>query len=216
MDTPGIGFYVERMLHGLLQTMWMGAVGTGLALLGGMLLALVRMRGPLPLRALVLVFLEVVRGTPPLIQLFIVYFGLTQYGIFLTSTVAGVLWLSIYGTAYATEVFRAGFTGVPHGQTEAAQALGLGPVRTFSRIMLPQAVVNMLPPLTNFIVLQVKTTTLLYIIGVHELISQARLGAINTREPLIMYGIAGLIFVVLNIAISRGLSFAGSRMAWSK
>lgn len=212
----GIGFYLERMLLAVPTTLWIGALSTGIALVAGAILAVVRMRGPGPLRALVLAYLEVIRGTPPIVQLFILFFGLTQFQIFLSPTVAGILWLSIYGAAYAIEIFRAGIEGVPTGQTEAATALSLGPVRTFVSVVLPQAVASMLPVLTNFLVIQLKTTTILYIIGVQEVIFQARLGANTTNEPLIIYSIAAVILIVINVVVARVMGYASQRMEWAR
>jgi His/Glu/Gln/Arg/opine family amino acid ABC transporter permease subunit len=216
MHEAGIGFYVGQMLHGLLWTLAIGGLSTVVALVAGAVFAVARMRGPTLVRVVVVAYIEIIRGIPPIVQLFILFFGLTQFGIYLTPEFAGVLWLSVYGTAYAVEIFRAGIEGVPPGQDEAAKALSLGPARTFVSVILPQAVANMLPVLTSFLVIQLKTTTILYIIGVPEVIFQARLGANTTGRPLPIYCIAALIFIVVNVAISRGMGLVNRRTAWRR
>ena len=108
-----------------------------------------------------------------------------------------------YGTGYAIEIFRAGLCAVPDGQHEASAALGLGRVQAFRCVVLPQAYSLMLPPLTNFVVLELKNTTLVYFVGVHEVMFEARLGAGNSGNPLAIYLIAAAIYVVLNVGLGR-------------
>lgn len=212
-ETPDVWFYFLRMLQGVLQTIWIGGVGTAVALVLGALLAVVRLRGPRVFSWLVSAYVELIRGTPAIIQLFVLFFGLTQFGIYFTPAAAGVIWLSLYGAAYACEIFRAGIAEVHPGQEEAARALSVGPVRTFVSIVLPQAIVNILPPLTTFLVIQLKTTTILYIIGVQEVIAAARLGSNSLHQPLLMYGLAALIFIVMNVALSRTVTRINNRSA---
>jgi His/Glu/Gln/Arg/opine family amino acid ABC transporter permease subunit len=194
-----VWFFAQQMLLAVPTTLWLAVVGTVLALVGGALVAVIRMNAVKPLRGLMLAYVEVIRGTPQLIQLFILFFGLTQFGIYLTPEVAGILWLAVSGAAYASEIFRAGLSGVPRGQTEAAMALSLGRADTFGRVVFPQALARVFPPLTTFIILQIKSTTFLYIIGVQEVLYEARLGMSMINQPLIIYGIAGAIFIVINL-----------------
>jgi His/Glu/Gln/Arg/opine family amino acid ABC transporter permease subunit len=208
-------YFTTQMLRGAVTTLWMGGISTGIALVAGAPIALLRLRASRLIRAVVVGYIELIRGTPPLIQLYVLYFGLTQYGVNLSPTTAGLIWLSVYGTAYAVEIFRAGLVGIPHGQEEAAVALGLGAYRRFRSVLLPQAVRRMLPAFTNFVILQLKTTPLLYLVGIQEVLSYARLGANQTNQPLAMYSIAALIYIVINVLASRFLGRFQYRMSWA-
>ncbi|WP_083737076.1 amino acid ABC transporter permease [Mycobacterium sp. MS1601] len=207
-----VWFYAERMLHAVPTTLWLAAAGTALALVGGALVAVCRMHAPAPVRAVVIVYIELIRGTPQLIQIFILYFGLTQFGVYLSPEVAGVLWLAISGAAYAAEILRAGLTTVPHGQIEAAMALSLGLRQAFTKVVLPQALGTVLPPLTTFVILQIKSTTFLFLIGVEEVLFEARLGVNTINQPLAIYAIAGAIFIAINLAAEYGLRYVSRRI----
>lgn len=212
-----MGFYTTQMLHGAVVTIELTAVGSLVSLVLGAVFALGRMRGPAPVRQLVTGYVELVRGVPQILQLFILYFGLTQFGIDLSALTAGFVWMCVYGTGYAVEIFRAGFAGVAHGQEEAATAIGLGSLSTMRRVILPQVVAAMLPPLTSFVILQLKNTTLVYIIGVHEIMFSARVGAGTTARPLAIYAIAAGIYLVMNWALARSSDFwQQHRMSWAR
>ncbi len=199
----GVGLYTVEMVHGAVLTVELAAGGTAVSLAVGAVAAVGRLYGPRPLRAAITGYVELVRGLPAILQLFVLYFGLTQFGVDLSSFTAAFVWMCFYGTGYAIEIFRAGLSAVAEGQQEAAAALGLGRVTAFRRVILPQAYATMLPPLTNFVVLELKNTTLVYFVGVHEIMFQARLGAGNSGNPLAIYLIAAAIYVVLNGTIGR-------------
>lgn len=212
----GLGFYVDQMLRGVGLTLELTAVGTAVSLVLGAILALGRMGGPAPVRWAIGGFVELVRGLPQILQLFILFFGLQQFGIFLSPVTAALIWLCLYGTGYGVEIFRAGFAGVHPGQGEAATALGLGRLAVLRRVVLPQAVAAMLPPLTNFVILQLKNTTLVYIIGAQEIMYHARIGAGNTERYLAIYAIAAVMYVVMNGIIARAAALWQRRMAWAR
>lgn len=215
--SAGLGFYTTKMLHGALVTLELTAVGTGVSLIVGAIFALGRMRGPAPVRYLVTGYVELVRGVPQILQLFIFYFGLTQFGVYLSALTAGFIWMCVYGTGYAVEIFRAGFAGVAHGQEEAATAIGLGRLSSMRRVILPQVVAAMLPPLTSFVILQLKNTTLVYIIGVHEIMFNARVGAGATFRPLVIYAIAAGIYLAMNWVLARSAGWwQQHRMRWAR
>src|SRR5579875_338236 len=209
----GLGLYTQDMLRGAVLTLELTAGGTVVSLLAGAVAAVGRMYGPKPLRALIVSYVELVRGLPAILQLFVLYFGLTQFGIDLSSLTAAFIWMCFYGTGYAIEIFRAGLSAIPEGQHEAASALGFGPITSFRRVIVPQAFTLMLPPLTNFVVLELKNTTLVYCIGVHEIMFQARLGAGNSGNPLGVYLVAAGIYVVVNVALGRAGAFLEHRAA---
>lgn len=208
-----ISLYTREMLQGAEVTLELTGAAAGVSLVAGAAMAAIRMYGPAVARGVVVSFVEVIRGTPAILQLFILYFGLTQFKIDLSPFFASFLWMCLYGTGYAVEIFRAGLEGVDAGQHEAAAALGLRRIQAFRRIIIPQAVGLMLPPLTSWLILELKNTTLVYFVGVHEVMYNARQGASNSGNPLDIYLIAAGIYLVINLAIVAGGSFLERRTA---
>lgn len=191
------------MLKGLSVTLELLLVGGGLSLVFGLMLAIFKIYGPKPVQLLVSGYIELMRGLPPILQLFIIYFGLEQVQLYLSSYMAAIVWLVLLGSGYSAEVFRAGILGVAKGQSEAAEAVGMRPWTILHKVILPQALGAMLPPLTNFVVVQLKNTTLVYFIGVHDIMYQARLGVGATSQPAPLYALAAGIYVAITIAITR-------------
>ncbi|MFH5923998.1 amino acid ABC transporter permease [Roseomonas xinghualingensis] len=146
---------------------WLASVATGL--LAGVLVACARHFGPRLLNAVLLTLVEIVRGVPFVVQAFLLYYGGPFIGLDLTPILAGWLALSIYATAYFSEIFRAGFLAIPRGHTEAARLLGLSTNQTIIRILLPEMALSVLPALANLAVILVKETAILSIITVPEL-----------------------------------------------
>ena len=209
------GFDTDQMLHGTVVMMELATAGIGVSLILGSIGGLARSRGPTWLRWLITSYVELVRGLPQILQLFVLYFGLTQFGIDLSPFTAGFIWMCFYGTGYAIEIFRAGIEGVHPGQIEASTALGLNRVQSFRRVVLPQAVARMVPPLTTFVILELKSTTLLYIIGVPEIMYHANLLASNS-QPLTVYLIAVGFYLVINTTLGRLGAYVEHRMSWAK
>lgn len=198
-----IASYFGVMMKGAVVTIELLLVGGGLSLVLGLILAILRLYGPKPLKIIISLYIELMRGLPPILQLFIIYFGTEQLGMYLSAYTAAVLWILLLGGGYSAEVFRAGLVGVARGQQEAADALGMSHWTSLRKIILPQAVGAMLPPLTNFVVVQLKNTTLVYFIGVHDIMYQARLGVGATSQPAPLYALAAVIYVVMTMVITR-------------
>lgn len=205
--------YVGVFLQGAVVTIELTVAGTVLSLALGIILATIRLYGPGWLKTLIMGYVEIIRGLPPILQLFIIYFGLTQFGVDLDPFTAAIIWLVLYGTGYAVEIFRAGIEGVHFGQTEAAVALGMTRFTMMRRIILPQAAVKMLPPLTSFLILQLKNTTLVFFVGVADIMYQANLGADATSNPGILYPLAALFYLAMNIPLGRFGSYLERRAA---
>lgn len=196
------GFLVQQVLpalpHGLLVTVEATVLGSILAYLLGLVLAMLRMSRIPVLSQLVWLFVEFVRSTPLLVQLFFLFFVLPQYGIKLSSLTVGVIGLGIHYATYTAEVYRAGIEGVPQGQWEACTALSLPRVRVWLGVILPQAIPRVLPALGNYMISMFKETPLLLTIGVLELLGQAKeVGSSYYRfvEP---YTVVGLLFLLLS------------------
>lgn len=168
------------------------------ALILGLFLTIARRSSFKPLSLFVYVFIEFVRSTPPLVQLFFVYFALPAVGISLNKYVAGILTLGIHYSTYISEVYRSGIDAVDHGQWEASRALNFTKKQTWLRVILPQALPPVIPMIGNYLLVLFKETPLLMAIGVGEFLQKAQLiGADNFKylEPIT---IVGLLFLILS------------------
>jgi polar amino acid transport system permease protein len=152
---------------GLSLVLWVA--GTLVAIVLGFLVAVGRRYGPRPLGLLLWLAVEVLRGTPFLIQLFLLYFGGPFIGLSLDPVPAGLIGLSVYGAAYFSEIFRSGFEAVPRGHVEAAECVGLTRFQIVRRILLPEMTMLVLPAIVNMAIILLKETAVLSTITVPEL-----------------------------------------------
>jgi polar amino acid transport system permease protein len=172
--------YGPSLISGLGVTVLCWGLGGALGLLLGFAITLMnRLRIP-PLSALIRVFVEVFRGTPFLMQLFLLYAGGPSIGLRLGATTAGILGLGLYSSAYFAEIFRAGFASVPAGQIEAAASIGMAPFDTLMRVTLPGALIAAVPSIVNMLIVLSKETVVLSIITVPELMYQVQTMAAET------------------------------------
>jgi polar amino acid transport system permease protein len=188
-------------------------VATGIVL--GLILAVCRAFRLLPLNAIIVVFVDIIRALPPIVLVLIVYFGLPNVGINIPSF--AVLWvvLSLVLAGFAEEIFWAGILSVPKGQWETARSTGFSFLSTLIYIVLPQAVRLTIPPLTNRTVAITKNTALGMVIGVPEILNQATTAESfsGNATPLMMGAIAYLILFIPVVALGR---FFETRFAWSR
>jgi len=168
-DTGLILASLPEIMHAFSVTMLMWVAGVIGATVLGFLVAVARRYGPRLPRHLLRVFVEVIRGTPFLIQLFLLYYGGPFIGLSLDPVPAGLLGLTIYGAAYFSEIFRGGFEAVPPGHVEAAECLGLNRQQTIRRILIPEMTMLVLPASVNMAIILLKETAVLSIITVPEL-----------------------------------------------
>lgn len=152
---------------GVTLGVWAGAVVFGS--IGGFAIAVARRWGPTPLGWLLRAFVEVIRGTPFLVQIFLLYYGGPFIGLSLDNIPAGMIGLSIYAAAYYSEIFRTGFAAIPKGHLEAADCAGFTRAQTLRRIVLPEMTMLVLPAMVNMTILMLKETAVLSIISVPEL-----------------------------------------------
>ena len=152
---------------GMTVLIWAVCVVLGLAL--GFLIAVARRYGGRAVNWLLFVPVEVIRGTPFLVQVFLLYYGGPFIGLSLDNLPAGIIALSIYAAAYYSELWRAGFDAIPKGHLEAADCVGMSPVQTMIRIILPEMTTLILPAMVNMTILMLKETAILSIISVPEL-----------------------------------------------
>ncbi|WP_294926572.1 amino acid ABC transporter permease [uncultured Paracoccus sp.] len=195
--------YGPMLLRGFRLTIICWLLGSLFSMMLGLAIALVQRYAPAPVRWLIQVYIEIIRGTPFLVQLFVLYYGGPLVGLRLDAIPAGLLGLTIYGSPYFAEIFRSGFRAVPLGQIEAARAIGMAEPVIIRRILLPLALVSSLPALVNFSIILTKETVILSIITVPELRYQVERMSTETFLYLEAYFVLALFFWLLVETISR-------------
>ncbi|WP_327583501.1 amino acid ABC transporter permease/ATP-binding protein [Nonomuraea sp. NBC_00507] len=214
--------YAGDLAAGLLKTLEYTVAGFAGAVVLGLLLALMRLSGLRSLRWPAATYTEVFKNIPLLAIIFVTYFGLGSIGIRLDVFSAGALSLVIFYAAYLSETFRSAISGVHHGQREAAEALGLGRVSTFSWVIFPQALRLALPGTNTMLVDLLKSTSLLVTISAAELMSEARLITSATFRALEVYLVIAGIYFLLCYPLSQGLLWferrirAGTPLSWRR
>jgi polar amino acid transport system permease protein len=185
------------LLEGLWITIVLGAVSIVAGLVTGLLMALVRLYGVLPLRAAARIYIDVFRSIPLLVLLVLVYYALPFVGIRLTSFTAAATALSLVSCAYTAEIFRAGIEALPKGQFEAADALGLGFFSSMRGVILPQAFRIVVPPLTSNCINVLKDTALASVVAMPDLLKQATQAQALAANPTPLIGAAFLYLLML-------------------
>lgn len=168
----------------------------------GLATALVRMFAPGPFALVARFYVWIFRGTPLLVQLFLIFYGLPSAGIVLDAFTAAVIGFTLNVGAYTSEIIRAVIASVPRGQWEASYSIGMNWFDTMRRTILPQAARTAVPPLSNTFISLVKDTSLAAAITVPELFQQAQRIVAVTYEPLILYIEAALIYLLLSSVLS--------------
>lgn len=195
--------YWPMLLKGFGMTVLCWILGTGFGMALGLIIALIQRYSVAPVRCLVQVYVEIIRGTPFLVQLFLLYYGGPMVGIRLDPLPAGIVGLTIYGSPYFAEIFRSAFRAVPTGQIEAARAIGMSEPTIVQRILLPVGLVSALPALVNFSIILTKETVILSIITVPELLYQTQRMSTETFRYLEANLVLALFFWVFVEIISR-------------
>ncbi|GLR78299.1 amino acid ABC transporter permease (plasmid) [Azospirillum oryzae] len=172
--------YGPALLRGFGVTILCWGAGCLIGMVLGFVLMLLRQLPIKPLRWIIRAYIEVIRGTPFLIQLFLLYSGGPSIGLRLEATTAGILGLGIYGSAYFAEIFRAGYQAVPKGQVEAALSLGMSYGSILRRVIVPAMLVSTIPAIVNMMAILTKETVVLSIITVPELMYEMQTMAAET------------------------------------
>lgn len=202
------GRYFPLLLDGARVTLVLSALSFVLAVFGGLAIALARIYGSAPVRFLALAYVEIVRGTPLLLQLLVLYFGLPELGIALPAFAAGIIGLGMNYAAYESEVYRAAILAIPRGQSEAAFSLGMGRVQALRWVILPQAIRIALPPSTNDFIALFKDSSLVSVITVVELTKTFQIHAASTYS----YGELGVMTAALYLCMSLPLAWVARRL----
>lgn len=193
----GVISSLPYLLQGALVTVILAVVSMAIGLVLGFFSALVRISYIKVLSQISSVYVSVIRGTPLLVQVYVVYYGLPQVGIALNPLTSGILALSINVGAYLSESFRAAIQSVDKGQTEASVSIGLTYGQTMRRIILPQCIRTAIPTIGNTYIGLLKDTSLVSVITVTELLQASSLIIAKTYQPLLYYIVAGVIYWVL-------------------
>lgn len=172
----------------------------GLAL--AFVVALIRLFGPKPLVAVVRFYVWLIRGTPLLVQLFVIFYGLPSVGIVLDPLPAALIGFTLNVGAYNSEVIRAAIESIPKGQWEAAYSLSMTRWQAVRRTVLPQATRVAVPPLANSVISLVKDTSLAAVLTVPEIFQAAQRIAATTYEPLVLYLEAAFIYLIISTVLS--------------
>ena len=176
----------------------------------GFLIAIIRVYAPKWVGALIQVYVFIMRGTPLLLQLMFFFFGLPFVGIVMDRFTAAILDFIINYAAYYAEIFRGGIMAIPRGQFESIEVLGIGKVRGFFRIIIPQVFRIVLPSVGNEIISLVKDTSLVYILGIGELLRAGQIAA-NTYASLIPFIGVGFLYLIITGFITVGLNWLETR-----
>ena len=202
--------WLQLMLESLGPLLWAALVFTApltllsfaLGLTVGLIVALVRLFGPAPLAAAVRFYVWIIRGTPLLVQLFLIFYGLPSAGILLDAFTAALIGFTLNIGAYSSEIIRAVIASVPRGQWEAAYSIGMTWSQAMRRTILPQAARTAVPPLSNTFISLVKDTSLAAAITVPEMFQAAQRIVATTYEPLILYIEAALLYLAMSSVLS--------------
>ena len=187
---------LPQLLWGLITTIEIGIVSIVAGLIGGLVLAVASLYAPAPGKILIRIYVDIFRSIPLLVLLIVVYYALPFVGIRLSPFASAVTALGLVSAAYTAEIFRAGIEAVPHGQFEAAAALGFSNRHTMSDIILPQAIRIVIPPLTNNCINVLKDTALASVVAMPDLLKQATQAQALAANPTPLIG-AALIYVIL-------------------
>jgi lysine-arginine-ornithine-binding protein len=198
---------VKRTFPLFLRGVWLTAQLAFLSLLLGLpiglLLALARVQSSKLLRAPAAVYVEVMRGTPLLVQILFIYFVLPYFKIYLPAFTSGVIALTLNCAAYLAEIFRAGILSIDAGQMEAARSLGMSHAQAMRRIILPQTFRRVVPPLTNEGIALLKDSSLVSIIGLTELARSGQELASRYAAPLTIWPVVAILYLLLTFPLTR-------------
>lgn len=196
----------------LLLTAISAALGVGLGVLCGW----ARAWGPAPLRTVVAAYVELIRNTPFIVQLFFVFFGLPSLGVRLSPELASVIAMVLNLGAYAAEIARAGIEATPRGQVEAGRSLALGESQVFFRVVLPPALARVWPALTSQVVIVMLGSAVCGQIATQELSYYANLIQSRNFRAFESFIVATAIYLALSVAVRRALNWIGPRFVFGR
>jgi arginine/lysine/histidine transport system permease protein len=203
------GFFID----GTSITLFLSFFGVALGVMLGVLLALMKLSKNILLKSFSTAYIELVRGTPLLVQLYIIYYGLPRLvGLDFGDITLGIVAISLNSAAYVAEIIRAGILSIDKGQMEAARSLGMPHNMAMKTIIIPQAFKNILPALGNEFIVLIKESSIVSVVGIHDLMYNADTVRGNTYLPFEPLIIAALIYFVITFILSKLLGLLERRM----
>lgn len=201
---------LRYLLLGMGVTLGVTAIALTAGFLLGVLLAIMRVYGGRALRYFSAIYSLIIRAVPVIVVIFILYFVIARI-VDLSPFLSGSIALGIASSAYQSEVFRGAMISVPSGQMLAARAIGMSRIRSIRYIILPQAIRMAIPPWSNEAAIVLKDSSLVYVIGVAEILRRAEYASARTLQPFLAFGTAALIYFVLTFLTNRGLDWIERR-----
>ncbi|MDO4287887.1 MAG: amino acid ABC transporter permease [Eubacterium sp.] len=206
-----------RLMQGLGMTVELTLVSLLIAAVLGLLFGLFSVSRTIFLRGIARVYINIIRGTPLIVQIFFIYFGIASgLGVRLSAFTAGVIALSLNAGAYSAEIVRGGIESVPKGQMEAARSLGLPYTMAMRRVILPQAIKTMAPTIVNQCIITLKDSSLISVIGLAELTQVGRLIIANNFESLRMWTIIGIMYFIIIMILTKLSQYIERKMSYGK
>ncbi len=201
LDFSVVPKYFDILLLGCAWTIGITVAAALLSFFGGILFAVAALYGPLIIRLPFRLIAWVFMGTPLLLQLFLIYFGLVQIGIDLPAFVAGIIGLGLHFAVYNSELIQTAILSVDKGQMEAARTVGLSRGQALRKVVIPQAVRAVIPPIGNNMIALLKDSALVSVIGVSELTLSAQRAIGATYRPFEFYLMAAAFYYVINLGM---------------
>ena len=213
LDFTPVWHGFPRLLEGALVTVEVTMAAMLVSAAVGLLVGIVRLNPERRVAyGLASSYVAFIRGTPLLVQLFILFFGLPQFGILLPATACGILGLGIYSGSYVSEVVRGAIQSIEAGQTEAARSLGMSRAQAMRKVVLPQAFRRMLPPLGNEAIALIKNSALVSLLTIDDVMREGQRIISTSFRALETYLVVALIYFVLTNAANQVLRYLERRM----
>ncbi|TAN26080.1 MAG: ectoine/hydroxyectoine ABC transporter permease subunit EhuD [Castellaniella sp.] len=200
------------LLRGLVVTLQAALLGFAVGAALGLVLAVLKGSRLRIIAWPARVLNEFLRDTPLLVQLFFLYYVLPEYGLVLPAFLTGALALGVQYSAYMSEVYRAGLESITRGQTEAARALDISPLRTLGVIILPQAIPRIIPALGNYLISIMKDVPVLSVVSILEMLNVARIIGDRTFNYMVPLSMVGLLYLILTLIASAAVRYLDERL----
>lgn len=205
---------LPSLISGLLVTLKVTAISICFATILGLFFGLLSINTSKGLKAIAAIYVDIIRGTPLIVQAFFIYFGLASVLSFkMPAITAGIITIGANAGAYMAEIFRAGILAVDKGQLEASRSLGLSYRQSMQKVILPQAVRKMIPAIINQFIISLKDTSLLTVIGIRELTQSGEIIVASTYKAFEIWSIVGAFYLIIITMISYTSRYIERRLS---
>lgn len=212
LDFSVVSPYLGVIWTGVAWTAIITVSASVVSVIGGIILAVAVLYGPAAVTYPVRLFSWVFMGTPLLLQLYLIYFGLVQIGLDIPALAAGIVGLGLHFAVYNADILRAGIVAVDVGQTEGARTIGFSRWQTLRYVVVPQALLNTAPAIGNTLIALLKESAIVSVIGVAELVHSSQLAISETYRPFEFYILAAALYYMLNLAFQGILRIVETRV----